>query len=65
VENRKDGRWRYYRLAGDEAAPEVLGAIAWVRGHLFKADIIRQDADKLEEILALDPEELCRAQSGP
>lgn len=64
VENRKDGRWRYYRLVGSEAAPEVLDAIDWVRGHLSKADIIRQDADKLEKILALDPEVLCRLQRG-
>jgi len=64
VENRKDGRWRYYRLVGSEAASEVLDAIDWVRGHLSKADIIRQDADKLEKILALDPEVLCRLQRG-
>lgn len=63
VENRKDGRWRYYRLAGDEATSEVLDAIAWVRGYLLKADIIRQDVVKLEKILALDPEVLCRTQS--
>ena len=65
VENRKDGRWRYYRLVGDKAASEVSDAVAWVRGHLSKADIIRQDADKLEKILAIDPEVLCRLQSGP
>lgn len=64
VENRKDGRWRYYRLSGVEATSEVLDAIAWVRGHLSKAEIIRQDAVILEKILALDPEVLCRAQSG-
>ncbi len=64
VENRKDGRWRYYRLAGDEAASDVLDAIAWVRGYLSKADIIQKDVVKLEEILTLDPEVLCRIQSG-
>ncbi|UCD31213.1 MAG: hypothetical protein JSV38_10405, partial [Desulfobacterales bacterium] len=62
-ENRKDGRWRYYRLAGDEATAEVLDAIGWVRSYLPKTDIIRQDADKLEKILAIDPKALCRAQS--
>ena len=64
VENRKDGRWRYYRLAGNEAASDVLDAIAWVRGYLSKADIIRQDVVKLGKILAVDPEVLCRTQSG-
>jgi DNA-binding transcriptional ArsR family regulator len=64
VENRKDGRWRYYRLAGDDAPDETRRAIDWVCGHLSKADVIRQDAVKLEKILALDPEVLCRMQSG-
>jgi len=64
VENRKDGRWRYYRLSGDEAESEVLDAIDWIRSHLSKTDIIQQDVVKLEKILALDPEVLCRTQSG-
>ncbi len=64
VENRKDGRWRYYSLSGDEAESEVLDAIDWVRNHLSKTAIIRQDVVKLEKILALDPEVLCRTQSG-
>ena len=65
VANRKDGRWRYYRLAGDEATPEVLDAIAWVRDHLSKAKTIQADVIKLEDILAIDPEVLCQKQSCP
>ncbi len=64
VENRKDGRWRYYRQAGDKAPSEVREAISWVRRSLLTADGIQQDAVKLEKILALDPEVLCRTQSG-
>jgi DNA-binding transcriptional ArsR family regulator len=64
VENRKDGRWRYYRQADDKAPLEVREAISWVRRFLSKADGIRQDAVKLEKILAIDPEVLCRTQSG-
>jgi len=64
VENRKDGRWRYYRQVGDKAPPEVREAISWVRRSLLTADGIRQDAVKLEKILAIDPEVLCRTQSG-
>ncbi|MCK8603708.1 ArsR/SmtB family transcription factor [Desulfoferrobacter suflitae] len=30
VEDRKDGRWVYYRLAGEAAPPEVREALAWV-----------------------------------
>jgi len=62
VENRKDGRWRYYRLAGDEATSEVLDAIAWVRSSVSNAPRIRQDAEILEEMLKIGPEELCRMQ---
>lgn len=64
VENRKVGRWRYYRLAGDEAPDEVRKAIAWVSISLSKSDRIRQDIEILERILGLDPEELCRLQSA-
>ncbi len=64
VENRKDGRWRYYCLAGDKAPPEVHDAISWICRSLSTTDGIRQDAVKLEKILALDPEDLCRIQSG-
>ena len=63
VENRKDGRWRYYRLASDEATSEVLGVIAWVREHLSKTRTIKEDVIKLENILAIDPEVLCQKQS--
>ncbi len=64
VEYRKDGRWRYYRQAGDKAPPEVREAISWICRSLSTADGIRQDAVKLEKILALDPADLCRIQSG-
>ena len=60
VENRKDGRWRFYRLANDGATSEVLDVIAWVRRHLSKAKTIQEDVIKLEAILAMDPEGLCR-----
>jgi len=59
---RKDGRWMYYRLAGDEAPAEVQEAITWVCGSLARAPRVRRDARRLKEILRLDPEELCRRQ---
>ena len=65
VENRKDGRWRYYRLASDESTPEVLDAITWVHEHLSKTKTIQEDVIKLENILAIDPEVLCQKQSCP
>ena len=63
VENRQDGRWRYYRLAGDEAPDEVREAIAWTFRSLSKIPKIRQDAERIKEILKIDPEVLCRTQN--
>ncbi|UCD31913.1 MAG: winged helix-turn-helix transcriptional regulator [Desulfobacterales bacterium] len=61
VENRQDGRWRYYRLAGVEAPNEVREAIAWALRSLSKTPRIKQDAEHVKEILKLDPEVLCKA----
>jgi len=60
VESRKDGRWVYYRLAGDEAPTEVRDAIAWVYKSLKKDPKILKDTKCLKEILKLDPEKLCK-----
>lgn len=62
VESRKDGRWRYYRLADDDAPPEVRGAIAWICSSFSENSKIRQDSERLKKILRLDPEELCKLQ---
>ncbi|MBW2602966.1 MAG: helix-turn-helix transcriptional regulator [Deltaproteobacteria bacterium] len=63
VEGRQEGRWRYYRLAGDDAPDEVREAIAWTLGSLSKTPRIRQDAERIKKILKLDPEVLCKAQN--
>ena len=60
VEGRKQGRWQYYRLAGPNASPVVRRAIQWVRESL--ADDLQAvgDAERLEHVLQLDPQELCK-----
>ena len=63
VESRQDGRWRYYRLAGDEAQDEVQEAIAWTFNSLSKSPRIQRDAERLKEILKINPEVLCKAHS--
>ena len=63
IEGRKDGRWMYYRLAGEEASQAVVQAIAWVRENLARSPQVRQDRRKLKEILRLHPEELCKRQN--
>ncbi len=34
VERRKEGRWHWFRLAGDGAAPAAAAALDWVRASL-------------------------------
>ena len=62
VEGRKDGRWMYYRLADDEAPPAATQAIHWTLQALQGDKRLRSDAQRLTEILALDPEVLCSQQ---
>lgn len=65
VESRKDGRWMYYR-PGDEqdVTPIVRDAYRVALKALADDPQIHEDARRLQEILALDPEQLCRRQDG-
>jgi ArsR family transcriptional regulator, arsenate/arsenite/antimonite-responsive transcriptional repressor len=63
IEDRKEGRWMYYRLAGEDSPTEVREAIAWVCRSLADSHRIQKDAQRLQSILALDPKELCRQQN--
>ncbi len=62
VEGRKDGRWMYYRLPGRDAPKAARDAVAWVRRSLSDSPHTAQDKKRLEAILAMDPEEICRKQ---
>ena len=62
VDDRKDGRWVYYRLPGREAPKAVRDAVAWVRRHLAESPQIVRDAKELKRILRMDPEVLCKGQ---
>ena len=63
VDGRQEGRWRYYRLAGEDAPDEAREAIAWTFGSLSKTTQIRLDAKRIKEILKIDPEVLCKAKN--
>jgi len=58
VERRKESRWCYFRLAGEQAPPQVREAIQWVRASLERDPAIRQDARTLGYIKKRDPAEL-------
>ena len=58
VERRKQGRWHYFRLAGDEAPDEVRRVLDWVVRASRDDPAIGRDAAALKRILAKDPEEI-------
>jgi DNA-binding transcriptional ArsR family regulator len=58
VTRRKEGRWHFYRAAGAQAAPEVKAALEWVFTALRDDPLLLDDAERLEEVLAQDLEEL-------
>ena len=63
VEAKKNGRWVHYRLAGRGARQPVKEAIKWALRNLGEDPQIMQDARKLESILEMDPEKLCKKQA--
>jgi ArsR family transcriptional regulator, arsenate/arsenite/antimonite-responsive transcriptional repressor len=62
VDGRKEGRWMYYRLPGRNAPPMVRQCLDWAQKSLAAEAQVRRDAERLEEILELDPQELCERQ---
>ena len=59
VDSRKDGRWIYYRLAGEEA-PEAACQVACLASELLANDPQTEfDEQRLEEIRSQDPHDLC------
>ncbi|MBT4484898.1 MAG: winged helix-turn-helix transcriptional regulator [Candidatus Latescibacteria bacterium] len=55
VDSRKDGRWIYYRLAGDSGLCEVNGALDWL-GKCFDSNSLSGDDEKkLKMVLCCGP----------
>ncbi len=65
VEGRKAGRWMYYRLAGREAAPAVRHVLKWTQQSLAEDAQVLRDRQRLQEILKLDPQQLCASHCTP
>ena len=63
VDCRKNGRWIYYRPADDDPPAEASQAIAWATRSLAADPKIRQDHQRLKQILQIDPEVLCKRQA--
>ncbi len=59
---RRDGRWSYFRRTDGEISKEAAEASSWLDRTLAKAPQIELDARRVEEIIKLDPMELCQIQ---
>jgi DNA-binding transcriptional ArsR family regulator len=57
VRRRKQGRWHYFRLAGEAAPDEVRQALEWALGAVRHDRAIREDAKRLRTILRKDLQE--------
>ncbi|MBN2514028.1 MAG: winged helix-turn-helix transcriptional regulator [Sedimentisphaerales bacterium] len=62
VTNRKKGRWMHFAWSGD-GSPETRQALDWIKGTLGNDDQIGRDRQRLQEVLAIEPEQLCRKQN--
>jgi DNA-binding transcriptional ArsR family regulator len=60
VESRKSGRWIYYRLPGKDSAEAVRTVIEWLKTNLNNDKVTQKDIRRLDKILSIDKDELCR-----
>ena len=62
VEDRKEGRWVYCRLPGKNTPWEAKKSIKWIFDLFSQEPEIEQDRKRLQKILKLTPEDLCKQQ---
>jgi len=59
VDARKEGRWNYYRLAGEDAPEYVLEAIKWIQSATAKDKQIVADNKQVKQVCKIDKDKLC------
>jgi len=59
VHRRKDGKWHFYRLAGEDDGPVARRALDWALNELEKDPTLREDARRVRQVRRQDLEELC------
>jgi ArsR family transcriptional regulator, arsenate/arsenite/antimonite-responsive transcriptional repressor len=62
LNTRKQGRWVHFSRPGKEAPFPVRAALAWLDSSLAGDEQIAADAQRLKEVLKLNPSALCRKQ---
>jgi ArsR family transcriptional regulator, arsenate/arsenite/antimonite-responsive transcriptional repressor len=63
IDARKQGRWMFYRLAGQGAPEQIAAALRWIRVSLEGSEQFIEDNQRLDRILQIDPEVLCSRQA--
>ncbi|HEX5044898.1 MAG TPA: metalloregulator ArsR/SmtB family transcription factor [Candidatus Polarisedimenticolaceae bacterium] len=58
VTRRREGKWRFYRLAATGGNPTAMRALAWVLEALRKDPTIAADARQIKDVRRRDLEEL-------
>ena len=61
VTSNKEGRWVFYKLNKEKIYPPLLD---WILQNVAEDEIYQKDRERLREITAYKPEELCRIQRG-
>lgn len=64
VEMRKEGRWRYYRLAGRGASAPARGALRWLAEGLRDDPGIQGESRRVEGVRAQEVEKVSRCCYG-
>lgn len=64
VLRRKEGRWHFYRLPGNDAPPHVTAALSWALTALEGTPTIEDDAGRLAILQAKDLEEVAACYRG-
>lgn len=65
VEMRKEARWIYYRLAGDDAPAYVREAISWLARRLADDPKVAEDARRVRSLRKMSIDKLCARYRGP
>jgi ArsR family transcriptional regulator, arsenate/arsenite/antimonite-responsive transcriptional repressor len=63
LDSRKEGRWMYYRAAGADAPVEARQVGALVSRLLADTPRAAEESERIEQILQVDRNELCRQQA--
>ena len=60
VEDRKNGRWNYYKLTSSDASNKITYILNWTFETLERDPQALEDSSRLDEILAGYPLDLCK-----